>query len=89
MSNESSSYCIRIHNWEGTNQHETVHRFAKVFKISIDEAVFVLEKIALGKTWRFPRTVSKKQGEIALAYLTELGFVMDISPANANSVASE
>ena len=72
---------IRIHNWEGANQQDVAYRFAKVFRMTIDDALEVLEGIGLGQTWQFPQTVSNKQGEIALTYLTDLGFDTEISPA--------
>ncbi len=72
---------IRIHNWEGKNQQDVAFRFAKVFRMPIDDALEVLEGIGLGETWQFPETVSNKQGEIAHAYLTELGFDTEITPA--------
>jgi len=76
---------IRIHNWEGNNQQDVAYRFAKVFRMEIDDALEVLEGIGLGRTWQFPQTVSSKQGEIALAYLTDLGFETEVSPAGTPS----
>ena len=80
---------IRIHNWEGSNQQDVAYRFAKVFRMHIDDALLVLEGIGLGETWQFPQTVSTRQGEIALAYLSELGFETEIFPAPTSMTKDE
>ncbi|MEE9258978.1 MAG: hypothetical protein V3U37_05510 [Nitrospinaceae bacterium] len=74
---------IKINNWAGQDPEDATSRIAKVFRMGIDEADSVMQKVAQGQSWQFQWTISDEQCDPAHDYLTGLGFDLELIKAEA------
>ncbi|MGV7220837.1 MAG: hypothetical protein ACQ9MH_04870 [Nitrospinales bacterium] len=72
---------ISVRSWEGDDITAIAEKFAKVFRLSPTKANEILENISLGIAWRFDHTVSDQQGRDAKAFLSSIGFRVELLPA--------
>lgn len=74
------SHNIKISDWSGDDKENAAKSLAKLFRMSEDEAEEVMDQIGLGQFWQFKKTISDNQSKKAEAYLTRLGFEVELAP---------
>ncbi len=85
--NRGVSTYIVINEWTGTNESIAIQRMAKLFRMSLDKADAIFDRILSGQSWQFEKTVSDQQGEKAVSFLGDMGFRVDLKPPDSNGGA--
>jgi len=81
MPDMMSSY-IQLNRWKGNNKESACASMVKVFRLDHDQATKIISGLERGKSWRYPKVVSKNQLEVAKTYLTRLGFSLELIPVD-------
>jgi len=80
------SYKISVSRWQGDDKIAVTEKIAKVFRLQPSKANDIMNNLGLGIPWRFNHTVSDQQGKEAKAFLSSLGFKVDLLPANPKNI---
>ena len=74
------SFYIQINSWSGGDQKEATQSFAKIFRLSRDEADLAMARIIHGLTWQFSNAISADQSGTASDFLASKGFTVELLP---------
>jgi len=76
---------ISVSGWQGDDRAVVIEKISKMFRITPEKALAIMDKLGAGVPWRFGHAVSDRQGKEAKAFLVSLGFRVALTPADANS----
>ncbi len=80
------SYHLTLHSWTGSDPTAEGEKLAKVFRLDPPEGIRIVQDLQAGKIWVFDQTISNEQADLALNYLSRLGFEVDLEPALPQSI---
>ena len=65
---------LQFHGWSGKDAKAAAGHLSGVLKLTPQKAMTVLEWLAQGRTWKFPRAIADRQARQALDYFNRQGF---------------
>ena len=72
---------ITLSTWSGESKTEAAEKLSRIFRLNKEKGLTTVEGLCKGLPWRFENTISDKQASQAAKFLQEIGFSVDISPA--------
>jgi uncharacterized membrane protein YjgN (DUF898 family) len=72
---------ITLSAWSGESKTKAAEKLSRIFRLNKEKGLTAVEGLCKGVRWRFENTISDKQASQAAKFLQEIGFSVDISPA--------
>jgi len=76
---------ISVSGWQGDDRTVVIKKISKMFRITPEMAIAIMDKLGVGVPWRFDHPVSDRQGKEAKAFLVSMGFRVALTPTDAGN----
>jgi uncharacterized membrane protein YjgN (DUF898 family) len=74
---------ITLSTWSGESKTEAAEKLSRIFRLNKEKGLTIVEGLCKELPWQFENTISDKQASQAAKFLQEIGFSVDISPAES------